>query len=105
MPRPTHASKSSTSQAPSTTLTLAELLSDLTTLRLCDPAAAMALVSARPSNSPRAQELKGEQETDPDLRRAKELVEFYYKVKVRQQEGELGKALDEARALVRRAVE
>lgn len=87
------------------TLQLAEILSDLTTLRLCDPTAALALVSARPSTSSQANRTtENHGNEDPDLKRARDLVELHYAVKVAHRRGELGRKLHEAREVVARAV-
>ncbi|KAJ9669087.1 hypothetical protein H2201_000913 [Coniosporium apollinis] len=90
---------------------IAEILSDLTSLRVCDPAAALALVSARPSTSTATQPSKAPErpdtateEDDPDLARAKDLVELHYKVKVAHTGGAMDRGLMEARDAVRRAV-
>ncbi|KAF1959057.1 hypothetical protein CC80DRAFT_591141 [Byssothecium circinans] len=87
------------------TLHVAEILSDLVSLRVCDPTAALALVSARP-NSPlnphEAPEKADDQ--DPDLRRAKDLMELHYAVKEAHKKGELGGGLVEARQAVEKAV-
>ncbi|KAJ9648579.1 hypothetical protein H2199_001434 [Coniosporium tulheliwenetii] len=103
---------------------IAEILSDLTPPRLhyifClsptsrtrnDPAAALALVSARPSTSTATQPSKAPErpdtateEDDPDLARAKDLVELHYKVKVAHTGGAMDRGLMEARDAVRRAV-
>ncbi|PVI08075.1 hypothetical protein DM02DRAFT_502492, partial [Periconia macrospinosa] len=101
-------------------LTLAQLLSDLVTLRVSDPSAALNLVSARPSTSPstaatindkNANKNANEQhkaagdagrndEEDKDLQRAKDLVKLHYEVKVAHSEGRFGKELEAARELV-----
>ncbi|KAF2467564.1 uncharacterized protein BDR25DRAFT_234181 [Lindgomyces ingoldianus] len=85
------------------TMQLAEILSDLTSLRVCDPTAALALVSERPSKSPNTKaNQKLVEEDDPDLKRAKDLVELHYSV--REAYELLGKDLREAREAVERAV-
>ncbi|KAF2806722.1 uncharacterized protein BDZ99DRAFT_523296 [Mytilinidion resinicola] len=86
---------------------IAEILSDLTSLRVCDPAAALSLVSARPHPSPSS--LKPitsatKKEDDTDLKRAKDLVELHYAVKVAHGDGEPDQELVELRGSVRRAV-
>jgi hypothetical protein len=121
--------------AKETPMQLAEILSDLVSLRVCvrstpslvlpspfrssppctdipqDPAAALALVSARPNpssattNPSAATDQKGtEEEQDTDLKRAKDLVELHYAVKEAHKRGELGKGLLEARRAVEGAV-
>ncbi|EON64321.1 hypothetical protein W97_03552 [Coniosporium apollinis CBS 100218] len=88
----------------------AEILSDLTSLRVCDPTAALALVSARPSTTTSTQASQTPEqpdalaEDDPDLARAKDLVELHYKVKVAHTGGAVDRGLMEAREAVRRAV-
>ncbi|KAJ4287222.1 hypothetical protein N0V90_012620 [Kalmusia sp. IMI 367209] len=87
------------------TLQLAQILSDLVSLRVCDPAAALALVSARPNaSSSVSNPAEVKEETDVDIKRAKELVELHYTVKEAHRRGELGAGLEEARASVARAV-
>ncbi|KAF2203753.1 hypothetical protein GQ43DRAFT_366182 [Delitschia confertaspora ATCC 74209] len=100
MPKPTTNKKN----APlDTTISLAEILADLTSLRFCqDQNAALALVSARANQPPVPK--ADESELDPDLKRAKDLVELHYSVKVAHQRGELERGLDEARQAVRGAV-
>ncbi|CAO2656954.1 Nn.00g057570.m01.CDS01 [Neocucurbitaria sp. VM-36] len=96
------------------TMQLAEILSDLVSLRVCDPNAALALVSARPSIAPPHQQdanaqtstevLKSEEEDDVDLKRAKDLLKLHYEVKEAHKRGELSRGLEEARWGVERAV-
>ncbi|KAF2622705.1 hypothetical protein BU25DRAFT_494798 [Macroventuria anomochaeta] len=97
---------------------LAEILSDLVSLRpgVCDPAAALALVSARPSASSTAAttttttmsstnpSTAPDDDQDVDLQRAKELVKLHYEVRERCKRGELGRGLAEARRDVERAM-
>ncbi|KAF1832918.1 hypothetical protein BDW02DRAFT_501826 [Decorospora gaudefroyi] len=82
------------------TMLLAEILSDLVSLRICDPSAALSLVSAHPATSTTDQE----QDQDTDLARAKELVRLHYEVKEKEKRGELGRGLEGARQAVERAV-
>ncbi|KAG9188265.1 hypothetical protein G6011_02188 [Alternaria panax] len=96
------------------TMQLAEILSDLMSLRVCDPAAALALVSARDTNpdttsldtaaKPTATNSATDDEQDPELKRAKDLLKLHYEVKEAHKKGELGRGLEEARSLVRKAV-
>ncbi|KAF2187759.1 hypothetical protein K469DRAFT_569291 [Zopfia rhizophila CBS 207.26] len=86
------------------TMQLAEILSDLTSLRVCDPTAALALVSARPPKSSAEQSQEKEKEDDADLKRVKDLVELHYSVKEAHKRGGLGKRLAEAREAVWRVV-
>lgn len=74
--------------------------------RLQDPAAAIALVSARPSqdHTLNAKQLDDE-ERDADLKRAKDLVKLHYEVKEVHKRGQLSKGLEDARSAVARAVD
>ena len=82
-----------------------------------DPAAALALVSARPDSSPsttaqgataaaepNTASMIQQDESDPDLKRAKDLLKLHFEVKEAQKRGELSRGLEEARAMVERAV-
>lgn len=114
------------------TMTLSEILSDLVSLRVCvstapivtspsspvpshkplltylqDPAAALALVSARPASSnsnPHAQATEANDDNDNDLKRAKDLLKLHYDVKEAHKRGQLSRGLEEARRDVGRAV-
>lgn len=117
------------------TMQLAEILSDLVSLRVCvrfpclaypsfdqipkltnsnsqDPAAALALVSARSDSSSTinsattsaAAAAADTEDSDPDLKRAKDLLELHVEVKEAEMRGELSRVLEEARGLVERAV-
>ncbi|KAL6704727.1 hypothetical protein ACN47E_007648 [Coniothyrium glycines] len=86
---------------------LAEILSDLVSLRVCPPAAALALVSAhRPSPTSSATSTSpatpatNDDENDTDLTRARELVKLHYEVKQAHGRGELSRGLEEARRSV-----
>ncbi|KAF1962750.1 hypothetical protein CC80DRAFT_399239 [Byssothecium circinans] len=84
------------------TMQHAEILSDLKSLGICDPSAALALVSARPRRDPTtntSHEIRGA-EDDVDLKRAKDLVELHYEVKERHKRRELASGLEEARRAV-----
>ncbi|KAK5144846.1 hypothetical protein LTR04_001458 [Oleoguttula sp. CCFEE 6159] len=110
---------------------VAEILADLTSLRACDPAAALALVSARPPLStsstasannatapttnapptPSAPIPNTDPDLDPDIQRAKDLLHLHYTVKVAHQRGGSGsggagfdRELVAAREAVERAV-
>ncbi|KAF2442134.1 hypothetical protein P171DRAFT_487390 [Karstenula rhodostoma CBS 690.94] len=87
----------------SSTPQLAHLLSDLVSLRMCDPAAALALVSARATTTPTTSSELDKKDADADITRAKELVSLHYAVKETHRRGELGAGLAEARASVERA--
>ncbi|GAB7341516.1 hypothetical protein MBLNU457_7735t1 [Dothideomycetes sp. NU457] len=72
---------------------VAELLSDLTSLRACDPSAAQALVSHRPAdpstegNTNDSLQRQASRETDVDLKRAEDLIELHSTVKVAPRNG------------------
>ncbi|KAF2088172.1 hypothetical protein K490DRAFT_64844 [Saccharata proteae CBS 121410] len=109
---------------------VAEVLSDLTSLRVCDPSAALALVCVRPSASPTTAATsstdsgsappttsvtvgqqgeakdKGEieEEEDPALRRARDVVTLHYEIKNAQSSGVLADELRRMREDVGRAV-
>ncbi|KAL8796724.1 MAG: hypothetical protein Q9195_001114 [Heterodermia aff. obscurata] len=95
---------------------IAHILSDLTSLRVCDPSAALNLVNARtPSSESQAQASNSavakpklvSQESaaeDPDMQRATDLVELHYEVKVKHAQG-LDDRLVQARRDVDRALE
>ncbi|KAK5134360.1 hypothetical protein LTR08_006540 [Meristemomyces frigidus] len=80
---------------------VAAVLSDLTSLRVCDPKAAMALVTAKPGEASTAQRepLTGNDESDADLKRAKDLLWLHAAVKVAHQDG-TDKELNDARKAV-----
>ncbi|KAF2436390.1 hypothetical protein EJ08DRAFT_691562 [Tothia fuscella] len=91
---------------------VAEVLSDLTSLRVCDPTAAQSLVSARPSPPSSSTEAvkaktaaalqKGKSvQEDTDLQRAKDLIDLHYKVKVAHENGRADEGLEGARRDVR----
>ncbi|KAK4629452.1 hypothetical protein CLAFUW4_08038 [Fulvia fulva] len=84
---------------------VAELLSDLTSLQVCDPNAALALVSTRPEPSP--EQGNGTTESkeieDSDLKRAKDLLELHGTVKLAHQDG-TDKDLNQARDAVARVL-
>jgi hypothetical protein len=105
-------------------LRLAEILSDLVSLRVCvhpfpfphhhpttnlthkqDPAAALALVSARPhdQSSPTGA-TTNQEDDDEDIKRAKDLLKYHYDVKEKHKRGELSLGLERARREVERAV-
>jgi hypothetical protein len=64
-----------------------------------DPAAALALVSARGADDKPAPPSDAEQ--DPELKRAKDLIELHYSIKIASENGQLERILREARAVVR----
>jgi len=67
---------------------VAEMLSDLTTLRpeVCDQKAALALVTIRPENTP-ASSINATLNNDPDLKRAQDLLELHSDVKLAHADG------------------
>ncbi|KAF2099627.1 hypothetical protein NA57DRAFT_75129 [Rhizodiscina lignyota] len=87
---------------------IAEILSDLTSLRVCDPSAALALVSARPSPSATTADNakpKGKNaDDDAELARAKDLIDLHYSVKMQHSEGTVDEGLLEARYSVHNAL-
>ncbi|KAF4555781.1 Hypothetical protein D9617_2g057450 [Elsinoe fawcettii] len=66
---------------------VAELLSDLTSLRACDPQAALALVSARPAQANDVPTSGKPDDGDEDLKRARDLIELHSTVKTRHGSG------------------
>ncbi|KAL8762001.1 MAG: hypothetical protein Q9184_001948 [Pyrenodesmia sp. 2 TL-2023] len=76
---------------------IAAILSDLTSLRVCEHSAGLALVSTRApaSDTPetdssarrKSVEPKGEN-NDPDMQRAMDLMELHYGVKIKHVQGE-----------------
>ncbi|KAI8940368.1 hypothetical protein NX059_004061 [Plenodomus lindquistii] len=90
-----------TAQQPS--MHLAEILSDLVSLRVCDPTAAQTLVSTRPTTST-TNDAQPEETDDVELTRAKELLRLHYEVKEAQKRGELGRGLEGARREVEGAL-
>jgi hypothetical protein len=68
-----------------------------------DPAAALALVSARAADvnsQPTPGPSEGKEE-DADLQRAKDLIELHYSIKVAGEKGDLERILRESRSVVR----
>lgn len=99
---------------PTGKMKLAEVLSDLNTLRVCDRSTAMALVSARPTppsqtnippTSDTQSQVRQEQDQDKDIQRAKDLLRLHYDVKVAHQHGKVDQGLLEARRMVKAALE
>ncbi|KAF7195254.1 hypothetical protein HII31_03460 [Pseudocercospora fuligena] len=76
---------------------VAEFLSDLTSLQVCDPNAALALVSARPEKDAQANGQPDKNDNDQDLKRAKDLLSLHSEVKVAHVDG-TDKELKQARA-------
>ncbi|KIW04131.1 uncharacterized protein PV09_04939 [Verruconis gallopava] len=84
---------------------VASVLSDLTSLRVCDGAAAQKLVMAYRGAGAREGAESGAEEADPDLQRAKDLVDLHNNVKVKLEEQGLDPELEELRRKVERLVE
>ncbi|KAK3713251.1 hypothetical protein LTR37_008684 [Vermiconidia calcicola] len=83
---------------------VADMISDLTSLQVCEPKAALALVSARPDGSSNVQKNDGgASETDTDLKRAQDLLELHSTVKLAHQDG-TDKDLNEAREAVEKVL-
>ncbi|CZT17703.1 uncharacterized protein RCC_03540 [Ramularia collo-cygni] len=84
---------------------VAEFLSDMTTLSICDAEAALALVSARPPKPDATMGAEGstaaasDDNNDQDLNRAKDLLNLHGTVKVAHQDG-IDKELQHAREAV-----
>ncbi|KAJ6178528.1 hypothetical protein N7519_008989 [Penicillium mononematosum] len=82
---------------------VAEILSDINSLRVCGHSEALALVnvhknlSADSTESGGALEDKSPADDKADLRRAKELVELHYEVKARHVDGTVDEELSKAR--------
>ena len=109
------------------TMRLAEILSDLVSLRVCvrrlpppslsfpptssrltpfqDSSAALALVTAQSTPTDPSQVQDPPTEQDPDLKRAKDLLRYHYEVKEAHKRGELSRGLDDARRAVERSVD
>ncbi|CAI7592174.1 unnamed protein product [Penicillium pancosmium] len=91
---------------------VAEILSDLTSLRVCDHHAALALVNAHrisldtssPSQSDTTATDAITSKKNKDLQRAKELVELHYEVKARHVNGQVDADLQKARADVQQVL-
>ncbi|KAJ5965394.1 hypothetical protein N7481_012108 [Penicillium waksmanii] len=91
---------------------VAEILSDLTSLRVCDHHAALALVnthqitldtSSSSQSDPTATDAISSKK-NVDLQRAKELVELHYEVKARHVNGQVDINLQQARADVQQVL-
>ncbi|KAK9860812.1 hypothetical protein MYU51_006103 [Penicillium brevicompactum] len=89
---------------------VAEILSDITSLRVCGHNEALALVNVH-KHAPECDSTGGSASADKsqaqdrdDLRRAKELVELHYEVKARHANGTVDEELSLARQDVRRVL-
>ncbi|RMY73104.1 hypothetical protein D0863_04084 [Hortaea werneckii] len=80
---------------------VAALLSDLTSLQLCEPKAAMTLVTTRPSNIDTAEADTNPQDNDQDLKRAKDLLELHTLVKVAHEDGSMSDLNDARDAIAK----
>ncbi|CAG7961084.1 unnamed protein product [Penicillium salamii] len=90
---------------------VAEILSDITSLRVCGHNEALALVNVHKNVSGRDSTELGSASADKspaqdrdDLRRAKELVELHYEVKARHSNGTVDEELSLARQEVQRVL-
>ncbi|KAF7567548.1 hypothetical protein PtrM4_141390 [Pyrenophora tritici-repentis] len=73
---------------------LAQILSDLNSLRACDPSAALALVSARPNtNTNTTAPTPASTQEDTELERAKDLLKLHYEVKEAHMRGGVGEGV------------
>ncbi|KAF1912428.1 hypothetical protein BDU57DRAFT_542263 [Ampelomyces quisqualis] len=87
-----------------TPLRLAEILSDLVSLQVCDPAAALALVSARANDPSPPTATTQDDDDDVDLKRAKDLLKYHYDVREKHKRGQLSVGLEQARRDVEKVV-
>ncbi|KAJ5210459.1 hypothetical protein N7491_010265 [Penicillium cf. griseofulvum] len=90
---------------------VAEILSDINSLRVCGHNEALALVNVHKSITASDSAETGSTLADKsltvdetDLRRAKELVELHYEVKARHANGTIDEELSQARKDVRRVL-
>ncbi|OJJ48549.1 hypothetical protein ASPZODRAFT_130612 [Penicilliopsis zonata CBS 506.65] len=88
---------------------VAEILSDLTSLRVCDYSDALALVTANKKVSgggllENSTNVKEPSSRNQELERAKELVDLHYAVKTRHVDGKVDKELSRAREDVSRVL-
>ncbi|GAB1213772.1 hypothetical protein ATERTT37_002925 [Aspergillus terreus] len=90
---------------------VAEILSDLTSLRVCDHQDALALVTvneriAAPVAAEQgdASKAHAKEPANEDLQRAKELVELHYEIKARHANGTVDDELAQAREQVNRVL-
>ncbi|SMR52868.1 unnamed protein product [Zymoseptoria tritici ST99CH_3D1] len=83
---------------------VADFLSDMTSLQVCDPNAALALVSARPAKTYDITVTNGSSESsNVDLTRAKDLLSLHSSVKMAHQDG-TDHELNEARRAVEKVL-
>ncbi|KAL5360036.1 hypothetical protein BJX96DRAFT_149583 [Aspergillus floccosus] len=90
---------------------VAEILSDLTSLRVCDHHDALALVTVNeriavpmPEDDSATSKAHAEEQSNEDLQRAKELVELHYEIKARHANGTVDDELAHAREQVNRVL-
>ncbi|ODM14428.1 hypothetical protein SI65_10163 [Aspergillus cristatus] len=88
---------------------VAEILSDLTSLRVCDHTDALTLVTVNerlpartPSQEPQSQSQN--RDSNQDLRRAKELVDLHHELKTRHANGTVDEELARARENVQKVL-
>ncbi|GAD99471.1 hypothetical protein AN2929.2 [Paecilomyces variotii No. 5] len=73
---------------------VAEILSDLTSLRACNHNEAIALVTVH-RDGENAESAKAEENQSPDLQRAKDLIDLHYNVKMKHMTGQQPGTVDE----------
>ncbi|KAL1869484.1 hypothetical protein Plec18167_007782 [Paecilomyces lecythidis] len=73
---------------------VAEILSDLTSLRACNHNEAIALVTVH-RDGDNAESSKAEENQNPDLQRAKDLIDLHYNVKMKHMRGQQPGTVDE----------
>ncbi|BCR91279.1 uncharacterized protein ACHE_70122S [Aspergillus chevalieri] len=88
---------------------VAEILSDLTSLRVCDHTDALTLVTVNerlPARTPsqEAQSQSQNRDSNQDLRRAKELVDLHRELKTRHANGTVDEDLARARENVQKVL-
>ncbi|EYE99220.1 uncharacterized protein EURHEDRAFT_408489 [Aspergillus ruber CBS 135680] len=93
---------------------VAEILSDITSLRVCDHADALTLVTVNERLPPRApsqetqfqsqSQAQSHRDSNEDLRRAKELVNLHHELKTRHANGTVDEELARARENVKKVL-
>ncbi|KAJ9400603.1 hypothetical protein DTO282F9_2488 [Paecilomyces variotii] len=75
---------------------IAEILSDLTSLRACGHNEAIALVTVHKNiDNAESSRAKSEENQNPDLQRAKDLIDLHYNVKMKHMRGQQPGMVDE----------
>ncbi|KAJ9312555.1 hypothetical protein DTO271D3_7102 [Paecilomyces variotii] len=74
---------------------VAEILSDLTSLRACGHNEAMVLVTVHKNIDNAESRAKPEENQNPDLQRAKDLIDLHYNVKMKHMRGQQPGTVDE----------